>query len=182
MIKSYEQIAEIVTSKDKNVQIVDARPPNSFNGFVENFPKKLFDEFFFSRSAPTAGHIRGTLNVPYSSLFDGSKQTLKSIDELRESSFSFQRWKFFKILNEKFFHQKVFEKNGVDLKKPTIYTCQTGTTASALAFVGHLLGQSSTPVYNVSFRQVEFREKNRAPNSLCIAISRCDAQLNSNVR
>ena len=43
----------------------------------------------------------------------------------------------------------VFNNAGVDLSKSAIYSCQTGTTASTLAFVAHVLGQKSLSVYNV---------------------------------
>ena len=43
----------------------------------------------------------------------------------------------------------VFNSANVDLSKPAIYTCQTGTTASTLAFAAHVLGQKSLSVYNV---------------------------------
>ncbi|CAF4840472.1 unnamed protein product, partial [Rotaria socialis] len=72
------------------------------------------------------GHIRGSLNVPYSQLFDQTNQGLKSNDELK----------------------KVFTDAGVNLSKPSIYSCQSGTTASALAFAAHILAQQSLSVYN----------------------------------
>jgi hypothetical protein len=43
----------------------------------------------------------------------------------------------------------VFNNAGVDLSKSAIYSCQTGTTASTLAFIAHILGQKSYSVYHV---------------------------------
>jgi hypothetical protein len=43
----------------------------------------------------------------------------------------------------------VFNNAGVDLSKSGIYSCQTGTTASTLAFIAHVLGQKSLSVYHV---------------------------------
>jgi hypothetical protein len=46
----------------------------------------------------------------------------------------------------------VFNNAGVDLSKPAIYSCQTGTTASTLAFIAYALGQKTLSVYNVRIK------------------------------
>ncbi|CAF0782002.1 unnamed protein product [Rotaria sordida] len=74
-----------------------------------------------------AGHMPFALHLPYGSLFDQANQHLKPNDQLAE----------------------IFQKAGVDLSKPAIYTCQGGITASVMAFVAHLLGQKEHPVYMV---------------------------------
>ncbi|CAF3545988.1 unnamed protein product [Rotaria sordida] len=58
----------------------------------------------------------------------------------------------------------IFQKAGVDLSKPAIYTCQGGITASVMAFVAHLLGQKEHPVYMGSF--IEWQQ--RAPADMII--------------
>jgi len=116
MIKTYDEILKLVSNPKAKYQIADARGANAFFG-------------------ANAGHIPGSVNIPYTDVFDQSTQQLKSLDEL----------------------QKLFTKSGVDLSKETIYTCQTGTTASTLAFIGHLLGQKSFPVYNGSFTEWQQR-------------------------
>jgi 3-mercaptopyruvate sulfurtransferase SseA len=37
MIKKYEEMLKTVSTKDKNEQIVDARPPKLFNGIFHPF-------------------------------------------------------------------------------------------------------------------------------------------------
>jgi len=124
MLKNYKDMLHIVTTNNKNEQIVDARPPNIFNG-------------------ANAGHLPNSLNVPYTEVFDQTNQCLKSNNELK----------------------KIFNNAGVDLSKSAIYSCQTGTTASTLAFVAHVLGQKSLSVYNGSFTEWQ----QRAPKELIIS-------------
>ncbi|CAF1182105.1 unnamed protein product [Adineta ricciae] len=116
MVKDFQTMLNIVSSKDKKQQIVDARPRNLFSG-------------------EKGGHLPDSLNVSYNDVFDQDNQCLKSKKEL----------------------QKLFEKAGVNLSKPAIYTCQTGTTASTLAFIAHILGQKSYSVYNGSFTEWQQR-------------------------
>ncbi|UJR34414.1 hypothetical protein I4U23_021821 [Adineta vaga] len=89
-----------------------------------------------------AGHMPNAINLPYGSLFDQANQYLKSKDQLEE----------------------IFNKAGVDLSKPTIYTCQGGITASTLAFVADLLGQKEPSVYMGAFTEWQ----QRAPPELII--------------
>jgi thiosulfate/3-mercaptopyruvate sulfurtransferase len=124
MIKNYEDMLRIVSTKNKSEQIVDARPPNIFN-------------------SSNAGHLPNSLNLPYTEVFDQTNQTLKSKDELK----------------------KLFNNAGVDLSKSAIYSCQTGTTASTLAFIAHILGQKSYSVYHGSFTEWQ----QRAPKELIIS-------------
>jgi len=116
MVKNFDEMLQIVSTKNAKQQIVDARPPNLFNG-------------------ATAGHLPNSLNVPYNTVFDQENQTLKSPDELA----------------------KLFKQSGLDLSKPSVYTCQTGTTASTLAFIAHILGQQNLSVYNGSFGEWQHR-------------------------
>lgn len=85
----------------------------------------------FFCSGASAGHLPNSLNIPYNTVFDQENQTLKSPEELA----------------------KLFKQSGFDLSKPSVYTCQTGTTASTLAFIAHVLGQQNLSVYNVSYFQ-----------------------------
>lgn len=45
---------------------------------------------------------------------------------------------------------KVIESHKVDLSKPNIASCTAGMTSCTLAFVAHLLNNSTVPVYYVS--------------------------------
>jgi len=123
MLKDFKVMLRLVSSAHPKEQIVDARPPNLFNG-------------------SNAGHLPNSLNVPYTEVFDQTNQCFKSKEELKA----------------------VFSKAGVDLSRPTIYSCQTGTTASTLAFVAHVLGQESLSVYNGSFTEWQ----QRAPKEMII--------------
>lgn len=89
-----------------------------------------------------AGHMPNALHIPYSTVFDQANQYLKSKEQLRE----------------------VFNKAGVDLSKPAIYTCQGGITASALAFIADLLGQKEHSVYIGAFAEWQ----QRAPANMII--------------
>jgi hypothetical protein len=108
---------------------------NSFSHYL------LFDYQNFLGS--NGGHLPNSLNVPYPQVFDQTNQTLKSKDELKT------RKDFHHISSIPIRIHLVFNTAGVDLSKPGIYTCQTGTTASTLAFVAHVLGQKTYSVYNV---------------------------------
>ncbi|CAF1168866.1 unnamed protein product [Adineta steineri] len=138
MLKNYKDMLHIVSTNDKEQQIVDARPPNLFYG-------------------SNAGHLPNSVNVPYTDVFDQTNQCLKSKDELKQST---QQKK--QILHS--FFLLVFNSAGVDLSKPAIYSCQTGTTASTLAFAAHILGQESLSVYNGSFTEWQ----QRAPKEFII--------------
>jgi 3-mercaptopyruvate sulfurtransferase SseA len=85
-----------------------------------------------------------SLNVPYTEVFDQTTQSLKSQDELKKGNISIT-----KLFYNYFLLLLVFTAAGVDLSKPGIYSCVTGTTASTLAFAAHVLGQKSVSVYNV---------------------------------
>jgi thiosulfate/3-mercaptopyruvate sulfurtransferase len=77
-----------------------------------------------------SGHMPGALNVPVGEVIapDG---TLKSAAALAE----------------------VFEKAGVDLKKPVVTTCGSGITASVLALALARLGRRRTAVYDGSWAE-----------------------------
>lgn len=89
-----------------------------------------------------AGHMPHALNLPYATVLDQENQCLKSNDQLLE----------------------IFNQTGVDLSKPAIYTCHTGTTASTLAFIAHLLGQKQSSVYIGAFTEWQ----QRAPANMII--------------
>jgi thiosulfate/3-mercaptopyruvate sulfurtransferase len=87
-------------------QVVDARSAARFTG-AEPDPHG---------AAP--GHIPGSYNLPYATLFhpDG---TWKRGDDLAAA----------------------FAAAGIDLDRPTVATCGSGVTAAVLAFGAHLLGR-----------------------------------------
>ncbi|WP_375398325.1 sulfurtransferase [uncultured Sphingomonas sp.] len=99
-------------------QVVDARSPARFSG-EEPDP----------RPGTEAGHIPGSKNLPYGTLFndDGT-------------------WKTGEALKAE------FVAVGIDLAKPVVTTCGSGITASVLAFGAHLLGNEAA-VYDGSWSE-----------------------------
>jgi thiosulfate/3-mercaptopyruvate sulfurtransferase len=100
-------------------QVLDARSAGRFAG-TEPEP----------RAGLRGGHIPGSLNLPYETLYrpDG---TLGSSDELRKAVVS----------------------AGVDLDRPIVTTCGSGVTASVLALALHRLGRTDVAVYDGSWSE-----------------------------
>jgi thiosulfate/3-mercaptopyruvate sulfurtransferase len=72
-----------------------------------------------------SGHIPGSLNLPFHELV-GSDGTMLPMDQLRRR----------------------VDNAGVDLSRPVIATCGSGTSACALVLGLHLLGHNDTSVYD----------------------------------
>ena len=100
-------------------QVVDARSRGRFAG-TEAEP----------RAGLRGGHIPGSLNVPYETLYRPDGMLLPP-DALRAA----------------------FTGAGVDLGKPITTTCGSGVTASVLALGLHLLGRSDVAVYDGSWTE-----------------------------
>jgi thiosulfate/3-mercaptopyruvate sulfurtransferase len=100
-------------------QVVDARSRGRFEG-TEPEP----------RAGLRGGHIPGSVNVPYETLYrpDG---TLLPLEALRAA----------------------FDQGGVDLGKPITTTCGSGITASVLALALHLIGRPDVAVYDGSWTE-----------------------------
>lgn len=99
-------------------QVVDARSAARFSG-AEPDP----------RPDTAAGHIPGSINLPYGRLFNPDG-TWKRGDALRAA----------------------FIDAGVDLDRPTVATCGSGITAAVLAFGAHLLGREMA-IYDGSWSE-----------------------------
>ena len=100
-------------------QVLDARSAGRFAG-TEPEP----------RAGLRGGHIPGSLNLPYETLYspDG---TLKPPDELR----------------------RAVTAAGVDLGRPVVTTCGSGVTASVLALALYLIGRRDVAVYDGSWSE-----------------------------
>ena len=100
-------------------QVVDARSAGRFAG-TEPEP----------RPGLLGGHIPGSLNLPYETLYraDG---TLLAPDELRAA----------------------MRAAGVDLARPIVTSCGSGVTASVLALALHRLGRPDVAVYDGSWSE-----------------------------
>ena len=71
----------IVSSKDKKQQIVDARPRNLLSGELSYAVNYLL---YSTISGEKGGHLPDSLNVPYNDVFDQDNQCLKSKEELQQ--------------------------------------------------------------------------------------------------
>lgn len=101
-----------------DVQIVDARPPGRFAGASPE-----------PRPGCRAGHIPGSLDVPFGTLKDG--RSFHNVSTL----------------------SSLFQDAGVDLAKPVITTCGSGVTASGLAVALTRCGAADVKVYQGSWAE-----------------------------
>ncbi len=103
----------------KGEQVVDARGAARFTG-----------EEADPRPNIANGHIPGSRNVPYGSLFkaDGTFKDKAALNA-------------------------VFADAGVDLAQPVVTTCGSGITASVLLFALDLLGKDDTALYDGSWSE-----------------------------
>ena len=117
LVRDLEAVRRNLVTRDE--QIVDARSRGRFAG-TEPEP----------RAGLRGGHIPGSLNLPYETLYqpDG---TLLPPDRLRAA-----------IVDA-----------GIDLGKPIATTCGSGITASVLALALHVLGRPDVAVYDGSWTE-----------------------------
>ena len=103
----------------KAEQVVDARGAARWSGADPD-----------PRPGIAAGHIPGSLNVPFTELYNADG-TFKDKAGLKTA----------------------FEAAGVDLAKPVTTSCGSGITASVLLFALHLLGKDDTALYDGSWSE-----------------------------
>ena len=103
----------------KAEQVVDARGAARWSGADPD-----------PRPGIAAGHIPGSLNVPFTDLFNADG-TFKDKAGLKAA----------------------FESAGVDLGKPVTTSCGSGITASVLLFALSLLGKEDTALYDGSWSE-----------------------------
>jgi thiosulfate/3-mercaptopyruvate sulfurtransferase len=103
---------------DNSAQVVDARPADRFRGETPE-----------PRPGVRAGHIPGSLNVPYTALVKDGK--LLPPDELR----------------------KAFAAGGVDLERPVITSCGSGVSAAAMWLALDALGKPPAALYDGSWSE-----------------------------
>lgn len=116
MVRSKDDIRSNIEANA--YQVVDARSAGRFAG-ADPEPK----------AGLRSGHIPGSLNVPFASLFNRESKTFKSADEIKS----------------------VFDSAGVDLSKPTATTCGSGVTACTVALGAYLLGKDDIAIYDGSW-------------------------------
>ncbi|MCX8227255.1 MAG: 3-mercaptopyruvate sulfurtransferase [Sulfitobacter sp.] len=117
LVRDVTQVAQ--ASKLKDPQIIDARSAGRFRG---DDPEP--------REGLRAGHIPGSLSVPYTELLNADK-TIKSVDGLKAA----------------------FQAAGVDLSRPVITSCGSGITAAILALALERMGHKSWSLYDGSWAE-----------------------------
>ncbi len=101
-------------------QVVDVRSPGRFNG-TEPEP----------RAGMRSGHIPGSLNLPYSGLFDSETREMLTPKALRAA----------------------FRGAGVDLAKPVVTSCGSGVTACVALLALHLMGHRDLALFDGSWSE-----------------------------
>jgi thiosulfate/3-mercaptopyruvate sulfurtransferase len=117
MVRSKQQL--LANLETKREQVLDARASGRFNATEpELWPGRR------------AGHIPGSLNLPYTQLLrpDG---TFLPVDQLRAK----------------------FAAAGVDPKQPVVTSCGSGITAGVLALGLDLIGHRDVAVYDGSWAE-----------------------------
>ena len=117
LVRDVTQVS--AASKLGSHAIIDARSAERFRGDVPE-----------PREGLRAGHIPGSRNVPYATLFNDDG-TMKSPEACRA----------------------IFETAGVDLSKPAITSCGSGVTAAILSLALERLGKSDHSLYDGSWTE-----------------------------
>ncbi|WP_339716912.1 3-mercaptopyruvate sulfurtransferase [uncultured Sneathiella sp.] len=118
LLREKDQIARNIGMERE--QVLDAR---SAGRFTADEPEP--------REGLRGGHIPGSLNLPFTELFNRDDGTLQDAEALRT----------------------IFDRSGIDFKKPVITSCGSGVTACVLAFGLHLLGHHRVAVYDGSWTE-----------------------------
>ncbi len=105
---------------EKREQVIDARVAGRFAGTAAE-----------PRAGLRAGHIPGSINLPYDLLADAKTKTLLPADQI----------------------EKRFRDAGVARDKPIVTSCGSGVTACALAFGLHLIGWPDAAIYDGSWSE-----------------------------
>lgn len=117
LIRGIEAVRALVDAPVE--QLVDARGAARFTG-AEADP----------RAGVAAGHIPGSINLPYSRLFEADG-----------------RWKRGDQLAE------LFEAACIDPERPLVFTCGSGITAAGLFFAAHMAGRDDVALYDGSWSE-----------------------------
>lgn len=116
-VRTLVQVHENLTNGQE--QLIDARSAARFAG-----------EEAETRAGLASGHIPGSRNLPYATLFEQDG-----------------RWKRGAAL------QAAFDAAAVDRTRPLVATCGSGVTAACLVFAAELLGKTDVALYDGSWTE-----------------------------
>jgi thiosulfate/3-mercaptopyruvate sulfurtransferase len=116
--RSLQQMIANLASRAE--QVIDARASDRFQARVAE-----------PRPGLRAGHIPGSLNLPYNQLFDASTGQMKSPDELRAA----------------------FLGAGAKLDAPIVTSCGSGVSAGVLTLALYRLGVENPALYDGSWTE-----------------------------
>jgi thiosulfate/3-mercaptopyruvate sulfurtransferase len=116
--RSMQQLTANIASHGE--QVIDARASERYQGQVAE-----------PRPGLRAGHIPGSLNLPYNNLFDVSTGAMKSLDQLRAA----------------------FLGAGVKLDAPVVTSCGSGVSAAVLTLALYRLGVENPALYDGSWTE-----------------------------
>ncbi|MBK1668311.1 3-mercaptopyruvate sulfurtransferase [Rhodovibrio sodomensis] len=116
LLRDRDQVSREVGRQKE--QIVDVRAPERFAGEVAE-----------PREGLRAGHIPGSINLPFSQLLNPETQTLKGPEEL----------------------QRLLADAGIDPKRPVVTSCGSGVTAAVLSLALHVAGYRDIALYDGSW-------------------------------
>ncbi len=118
LVFNLKQMRWVLTSQ--SWQIIDARSADSFLGH-----RRLADKTL------QAGHIPGSINIPYAGLTDSTQTTLFANQTL----------------------QTIFARGPINLANPMVMTCGSGVSAAVLALALYQIGLRDIPVYDASWEE-----------------------------
>jgi thiosulfate/3-mercaptopyruvate sulfurtransferase len=116
--RSVQQMVANIASRAE--QVIDARANERYQGKVAE-----------PRPGLRAGHIPGSLSLPYNQLFDVSTGAMKSLDDLRAA----------------------FLSAGVKLDAPIVTSCGSGVSALVLTLALYRLGVRGSALYDGSWSE-----------------------------
>jgi thiosulfate/3-mercaptopyruvate sulfurtransferase len=117
-VRSIEQMIANVASRAE--QVIDARANERYQGKVAE-----------PRPGIRAGHIPGSLNLPYNNLFNAATGEMKSLEEMRAA----------------------FLGAGVKLDAPVVTSCGSGVSAGVLTIALYRLGIENPAIYDGSWTE-----------------------------
>lgn len=117
-VRSVQQLVANLSSRAE--QVIDARANERYQGKVPE-----------PRPGLRAGHIPGSLSLPYNNLFNSATGEMKSLDELRAA----------------------FLSAGVKLEAPIVTSCGSGVSAAVLTLALYRLGVENPALYDGSWTE-----------------------------